>query len=362
MDYLKRLGNSLLAPLLALGLALAVTSIILVAFGSDVVMVFQQMWGYGSQASSIALILNLATTYYLSAVAVAIGFKMNLFNIGVNGQYLLGGMAAAAVAGHLSLPSYLAIPITIFVAIVVAGAWAGIAGWLKVSRGVSEVISTIMLNFIALGVISYTIIRTHVGEDISVNVRGTRTIPKSGWMPGFKLANSDTEVYGFIFVALLVGIGYWFVLNRTRFGYDLRASGMSPSAALASGVDSKKMIAVTMLISGGIAGLVALPDLLGSSHTYTLNFPTGFGFTGIAIALIGRNNPLGIAFGALLWAFLDVSSQQLDLVGVPQEIVTILQGVTVLAVVIAYEIVRRNKVKAQQRDVGLALANQEVGA
>jgi len=117
-----------------------------------------------------------------------------------------------------------------------------------------------------------------------------------------------------------------------------------------------------MLISGGIAGLVALPDLLGSSHTYTLNFPTGFGFTGIAIALIGRNNPLGIAFGALLWAFLDVSSQQLDLVGVPQEIVTILQGVTVLAVVIAYEIVRRNKVKAQQRDVGLALANQQAGA
>ena len=271
-------------------------------------------------------------------------------------------MAAAAVAGHLSLPAYLAIPITMLVAIVVAAAWAGIAGWLKVSRGVSEVISTIMLNFIALGVISYTIIRTNVGEDISINVRGTRMIPKSGWMPGFTLPNSDTEVYGFIFVALIVGIGYWFVLNRTRFGFDLRASGMSPSAAVASGVDSKKMIAVTMLISGGIAGLVALPDLLGSSHTYTLNFPTGFGFTGIAIALIGRNNPLGIAFGALLWAFLDVSSQQLDLVGVPQEIVTILQGVTVLAVVIAYEIVRRNKVKAQQRDVGLALANQEVGA
>jgi simple sugar transport system permease protein len=362
MNYLKRAGSSLLAPLLALALAMAVTSIILVAFGSDVGTVFQQMWLYGSQASSIALILNLATTYYLSAIAVAIGFKMNLFNIGVNGQYLLGGMAAAAVAGHLSLPGYLAIPITMLVAIVVAAAWAGIAGWLKVSRGVSEVISTIMLNFIALGIISYTIIRTNIGEEIAVNVRGTRKIPSSGQMPGFTFPNSDTEVYGFIFIALIVGIGYWFILNRTRFGYDLRASGMSPSAAVASGVDSKKMIAITMLISGGIAGLVALPDLLGSSHTYTLNFPNGYGFTGIAIALIGRNNPLGIAFGALLWAFLDVSSQQLDLVGVPQEIVTILQGVTVLAVVIAYEIVRRNKVKTQQRDVGLALANQEAGA
>jgi simple sugar transport system permease protein len=298
----------------------------------------------------------------LSAVAVAIGFKMNLFNIGVNGQYLLGGMAAAAVAGHLHLPGYLAIPITMVVAVVVAATWAGIAGWLKVSRGVSEVISTIMLNFIALGVISYTIVRTNIGEEIAINVRGTQVIPKSGWMPGFTFPNSNTEVYGFIFIAIAVGLGYWFVLNRTRFGFDLRATGMSPSAAVASGVDSKKMITVTMLLSGGIAGLVALPDLLGSSHTYTLNFPTGFGFTGIAIALIGRNNPVGIAFGALLWAFLDVSSQQLDLVGVPQEIVTILQGVTVLAVVIAYEIVRRNKVRAQQRDVGLALASQEAGA
>lgn len=362
MNYLRRASSSLVAPLLALVLAMAVTSIILVAFGSDVGTVFQQMWFYGSQASSIALILNLATTYYLSAIAVAIGFKMNLFNIGVNGQYLLGGMAAAAVAGHLSLPGYLAIPITMLVAIVVAALWAGIAGWLKVSRGVSEVISTIMLNFIALGIISYTIIRTNIGEEIAVNVRGTRKIPTSGQMPGFTFPNSDTQVYGFIFIALFVGIGYWFILNRTRFGYDLRASGMSPSAAVASGVDSKKMIAITMLISGGIAGLVALPDLLSSSHTYTLNFPNGYGFTGIAIALIGRNNPLGIAFGALLWAFLDVSSQQLDLVGVPQEIVTILQGVTVLAVVIAYEIVRRNKVKAQQRDVGLALATQEAGA
>ena len=362
MKLIRRLGESLLAPALALAFALVVTSIILTAFGANVVTVFAQMWDYGSQASSIALILNLMTTYYLSAVAVAIGFKMNLFNIGVNGQYLLGGMAAAAVAGHMSLPGYLAIPITMLVAMTVAALWAGIAGWLKVSRGVSEVISTIMLNYIAIGVISYIIVRTNVGEAIAFNVRGTRLIPPSGQMPGFTLPGSNTPVYGFIFVAIAVGIGYWFLLNRTRFGFDLRASGMSPSAAVASGVNSKKMTLYALLLSGAIAGLVALPDLLGSSHSYTLSFPTGYGFTGIAIALIGRNNPIGIAFGALLWAFLDVSSQQLDLIGVPQEIVTILQGVTVLAVVVAYELVRRNKVKSQQRNVGFALANQEAGA
>ena len=362
MKLLRKIGESLLAPALALAFALVVTSAILAAFGANVITVFTQMWDYGSQASAIALILNLMTTYYLSAVAVAIGFKMNLFNIGVNGQYLVGGMVAAAVAGHMSLPGYLAIPITILVAMAVAALWAGIAGWLKVSRGVSEVISTIMLNYIAIGVISYLIVRTNIGEAVAFNVRGTRTIPPSGQMPGFTLPGADTPVYGFIFIAIAVGIGYWFLLNRTRFGFDLRASGMSPSAALASGVNSKKMTLYAMLLSGAIAGLVALPDLLGSSHSYTLSFPTGYGFTGIAIALIGRNNPIGIAFGALLWSFLDVSSQQLDLIGVPQEIVTILQGVTVLAVVVAYELVRRNKVKAGQRSVGLALANQEAGA
>ena len=362
MTSKRKVIEALTAPVLALLIALTITSVILFAFGANVADVFSQMWAYGTKADSVALILNLATAYYLSAVAVAIGFKMNLFNIGVNGQYLLAAMVAAAVAGQLSLPRLLAIPVTIIVAIAVGASWAAIAGWLKVSRGVSEVISTIMLNFIALGIISFTIIRTNVGQDIGINIRGTKMIPESGQLPGFTLPGSDTEIYSFIFVAAFIGFAYWFMLNRTRFGFDLRATGMSPAAATASGVDIRRITFLTMLISGGIAGLVALPDLLGSTHTYTLNFPTGFGFTGIAIALLGRNNPLGIAFGALLWGFLDVSSQQLDLIGVPQEVVTILQGVTVLAVVIAYEIARRNKVRMQQQEVGAALAGSEGGA
>ena len=360
MSLKQKVSDSLLAPFMALAIALTVTSLILFAFGADVLLVLSQMWSYGTRADSIALILNLATAYYLSAVAVAIGFKMNLFNIGVNGQYLLAAMCAAAVAGNLNLPGFLAVPITITVAIVVGAAWAAVAGWLKVARGVSEVISTIMLNFIALGIISFTIIRTSIGQDIAVNVRGTKLIPESGQLPGIKLPGSNTEIYSFILIAVAVGFGYWFLLNRTLFGFDLRATGLSPTAAIASGVNNKRITFLTMLISGAIAGLVAMPDLLGSTHTYTLNFPTGFGFTGIAIALLGRNNPLGIAFGALLWGFLDISSQQLDLIGVPKEIVTILQGVTVLSVVIAYEIARRNKVRRQQREVGAALGGAEV--
>ena len=131
------------------------------------------------------------------------------------------------------------------------------------------------------------------------------------------------------------------LLGRTRFGFDLRATGLSETAAVASGVNVKRMIIVTMLISGGVAGLVGLPLLLGAAYTFAQDFQTGSGFAGIAIALLGRNNPIGIAIGALLWSFLDSRRRSSTSRACPKEIVTIMQGVIVLSVVIAYELVRR---------------------
>jgi simple sugar transport system permease protein len=125
---------------------------------------------------------------------------------------------------------------------------------------------------------------------------------------------------------------------------------------VASGVDVKKMIVYAMLLSGAIAGLVGMPQLLGSSYSYSLDFPTGLGFTGIAIALLGRNSPIGIAFAALLWSFLDNSSNSLEFEGVPKQAVLIMQGVIVLSVVIAYELVRRYRIRIVARDVGRQLA------
>ena len=124
---------------------------------------------------------------------------------------------------------------------------------------------------------------------------------------------------------------------------------------MASGVSVKRMVVRTMLLSGGVAGLVGMPLLLGESHAYASDFPAGYGFSGIAIALLGRNHPVGIAIGALLWSFLEQSAQILDLEGVPKEIVTIMQGVTVLSVVIAYELVRRFSLVQEQRRVGAEL-------
>ena len=303
--------------------------------------------------------LNLATIYFLSALAVSIGFKMNLFNIGVNGQYVLGALAAAVVASNLALPKIASVSISILAAMIVGALWAGISAWLKVARGVSEVISTIMLNFIAIGIISYIIVRTSIGTETSLNVRGTKQIPESGMLRGIAFLDPGTPIYGFFFISIVIGIGYWFLLNRTRFGFDLRATGKSASAARTSGVQSNRMIYVTMLLSGAVAGLVGLPYLLGDTGTYSLQFPTDWGFTGIAIALLGRNNPIGIALGAILWAFLDISSGQLILEGVPREISTIMQGLIVIVVVISYEVVRRYQVKSEQTNVAKALAKQE---
>jgi simple sugar transport system permease protein len=158
-------------------------------------------------------------------------------------------------------------------------------------------------------------------------------------------------VLGFFAIAVALGVVYWFLLGRTRFGFDLRATGWNPSAAVASGVDARRMILLTMLISGAVAGLINLPRMLGETHTYTEGFAS-IGFTGIAVALLGRNHPVGMAFGAFLWGFLARSQIILDLNEIPKEIVLIMQGVTVFAVVIAYELANRIGAVAQQRRVG----------
>ncbi len=231
-----------------------------------------------------------------------------------------------------------------------------IAGVLKATRGVSEVISTIMLNTIATGLGAYLLAQWAVPIAGGNNI-GTPPIAESAHIPGVALIpGSSLKVFGLIFLAVAVGIGFHVLLNKTRFGFDLRATGRSEQAAVASGVNVKRMVVYAMLISGGMAGLIGMPQLLGEAYSYSLNFQAGLGFTGIAIALLGRNNPVGIAFGALLWGFLDVSANILDLHQISPEIVTIMQGVIVLSVVIAYELAHRYSVVAEQKRVSRELA------
>ena len=352
----RRILMAIAAPLLAVVVAVVVTSLILIVAKDPV----GQVWSTILSAPKprvLSAIINAATVYYLSAVAVAIGFKMNLFNIGVDGQYRIAAFFAALVAGQGWLPGPLNILLGLIVAVVAGGLWAAIAGLLKVWRGVSEVISTIMLNAIATALVAFLLRKVAI-ESGGSNVVQTKPLPESSQVPGFNLIpGSSREVYGLIILAVLVGIAYWFVLNKTRFGFDLRATGASETAAVASGVKVKRMVALSMIISGGAAGLVGMPLLFGQDYSYGSTFQPGLGFAGIAIALLGRNHPIGIALAALLWSFLDQQSNALQIqAAVSDKLVLVIQGVIVLSVVIAYEIVRRANVRIEQRRVAARLA------
>ncbi len=352
---MTRLLLNLMAPVLALLAAFAITSLVLVIARDPVGQVWSTILAV-PETRNLANIINNATVLYFSGLAVAVGFRMGLFNIGVDGQYRTAAFAAAAVAGQAWLPGPLNTVLAVVTAVAVGAAWAGIAGLLRATRGVSEVISTIMLNFISTGLVAYLLRRVAVREEGS-NIVATREIPEGSRVPGIPLSDAPgVEVYGFVVVAVLAGVGYSFLLNRTRFGFDLRATGMSNTAAVASGINVKRMIVTAMLVSGGLAGLVGLPILLGDAYSYGSTFQSGLGFAGIAIALLGRNHPVGIALGALLFAFLDEQSNPLQILAdVSPDIVAITQGVIVLTVVISYEVVRRYRLRLEQRHVAEAL-------
>ncbi|MEV0603363.1 ABC transporter permease [Streptomyces sp. NPDC050315] len=350
-----KLTLGIAAPVLAIVAALVITSVIILATGKDPLHAYAVMVDFGSKSDSQVWIINKAVPYYLSALAVAIGFRMNLFNIGVDGQYRIAAFFAAVVGGALTLPGFLQIPIIIIVAMLVGSVWAGIAGVLKTTRGVSEVITTIMLNSIAAAVIGYFLQEGRLAVKDG-NLFHTPNIPASSHF--FTIPTQPDPLDGFLVVAAVVGVAYWFVLGRTRFGFDLRTVGRSESAAQAGGVSVKRMVITSMLLSGAAAGLIGMPTLLGVSYNYGTDFPVGIGFTGIAIALLGRNHPLGMAAGALLWGFLERTGTQLEFEDYEQEIVGVMQGVIVLCVVIAYEVVRRYGLRIQQRKVGEELAAQ----
>lgn len=351
------------APILAVISAALVCSLVLLGSGANPLKVYALMIDYGTSPSSIVAIVDKWSVFFLAGIAGAIGFKMLLFNIGIDGQYRMATFTAAVVGGAVVLPAPLHIALVIVTGMLVGGLWAAIAGWLKVKRGVSEVISTIMLNAIATGLIAYLLNPARLGHQAEgSNNISTKKFAESAHLPGIPFLGG--EIYGMTVVAILAGVVYWVVLNRTRFGFDLRASGLSLRAAQVSGVSSRRMILVTIVVSGAVAGLVGMPQLIGGSHAYTLDFPAGYGLAGLAIALLGRNHPVGVAAAAFLWAFIERSGQILDINNVPKEIVTIMQGTIVICVVVAYEIVRRFESRQQHRAAGRAerAAEQKVVA
>jgi general nucleoside transport system permease protein len=346
---LRRVGMNLLAPISAIVVAMIITSILIVLSGGSATDFLSVIFSVPEHRLIVNMV-NQSALIYMSGLAAAIGFRMNLFNIGVEGQYRVASYGAATLAGAAIFPGVLNIIIPILFAIVLGAAWAGIAGLLKVTRGVSEVISTIMLNAIAVTLTGYLLDKN--GQHVGNGVR-TTPIPESSHVPGWTpFAKADGQIWTLGLLAVVLGVGFWVLLNKTRFGFDLRATGQSQTAAVASGVNVGRMVVYSMLLSGAIAGLIWLPALYGASYSYGTTFQAGLGFTGIAVALLGRNQPVGIIFGAILFAFLNEQANRLTFeTDVSVNVVQITQGIIVLSVVVAYEVVRRYRIRLEERAV-----------
>lgn len=367
----ERLAHRLMlasaAPVAAVVIAVVLSSIVLLISGSNPLAAYADMVQHASKLETQVDILNRATPLYLSGVAAAIGFRMNLFNIGVEGQYLLAFIVSAHLGAQVELPAPLHIAFILVVAMAVGGAFSGAAGVLKVTRGVNEVISTIMLNAVVIsGLAAWWVVAWQAGGEISATGGrvGTEPIAESGLMPDI---NGWLEVFtreielgkkltGMLVVAVLVGIVYHVILNRTVFGFDLRSSGANPFAAHVGGISPKRMVVVAMTLSGAVAGLVGMTELMETGY-YPSNYISLLGFIGIAVALLGRNHPAGVAVAALIFAFLDVSSGILQISGAAsREIVEIMKGVIILTAVIAYEVVRRIREREEAAAAASAMA------
>jgi simple sugar transport system permease protein len=348
----RKILYAIAAPVIAAVIALAIGAIVLIASGKNPAEVYSEMVDYLMSWDSLVATLNRTGWFYVAGVAVAIGFKMNLFNIGVDGQYRLAAVCAAAAGAAMngwSIPGVLQITLIIIVAMAVGGAYAAIPGALKVKRGVNEVVATIMLNSIATGITALMLAR-HWRDPESELVRQTRQIDERAWLPTIDIQGSELQAW--VFFAAAIGVIFYILVYRTRFGFDLRVSGMNPAAARSSGVNPNAMVMKTIVLSGIVAGLIGMGPLLNEFHQYADQFPITLGFTGISVALLGRNSPVGIAFGALVFAGIERASQILNTLEppVPQSIGRILQGVILIVAVIVYEVVRRYAEAATVRE------------
>ena len=356
---LQRMLVTSASSLIAVFVALCICAVILLITGKDPVEAYRTLFGAAGETKVLQGALNRATPLMISAAAVAIGFKMNLFNIGVEGQMRVALLTTAVAGAAVDLPAPLHILFCFVIAMGTGAIWAAFAGWLKVKRGVNEVISTIMLNFVALSLVAWAFDSFFKIEssDGGLLVK-TEELPTSAWFPDIV----DRSLNDMFIIAILVLVLFYVLVWKTKFGFQLRASGANPGASRVTGVNPKRMVMISMLLSGALAGLVGMRALLGDVHAYQNNLAEQQGFNGIAVALLGRNHPLGIFISALLFGYLGEASGRLQLIDIPKEITTIMTGIIVLAVVVINEAVKRWDDRRIQHKAALALETVAVPA
>jgi len=294
---------------------------------------------------AIANTLWRSTPLILTGLAVALPFRAGLFNIGAEGQLLMGGFTAGVVGFYFtSLPAFIHLPFAIIAGMFVGGLWGGLPGFLKAKMDVHEVIATIMLNHIAIALtINYGI---NLFRD--TGRPATPRIMKSAAMFNFNnmnkysfledlplsdlLSSPAIRIHLNFFLALIAAVILWYLLFKTTLGYEMRAVGFNPDGAEYGGINASKGIITAMFISGAVAGLAGVGEVLGTHFSFMQGMDAGYGFTGIAVALIGQTHPIGVILGGILFGALAQGGLEMQFSGIPSEIVMLIQALVIFFV------------------------------
>ncbi len=355
IDTIAKPVDALIIPILNLLTAFFIAGLVIIAIGFNpfeaLKYIFMGAFGYVNNIYEAikALILgkmalkdfpffeftNFANTIYFTTnfifagLAVAIAFQARLFNIGGEGQALMGGVGATTIVLLLDhhLPGFILIPLAVIGAMITGGLWGLLAGWLQAYRNAHIVITTIMLNFIGSSVVVYLLANFMQAEGGAPETRR--------FLPSAQISSLNDWIYSpanlSFLLALFLCFFYWFYVWRTRWGYELRAIGKNEHASTYAGINYKKQILLVMAVSGAFAGLVAINTVLGSTHSLKNGFPAGAGFIGIAVALMGRNHPIGIIFAALLFGVMQQGGFELrfNMPGISNYVVSMLMGLVI---------------------------------
>ena len=339
MDKMPRWADVVLIPLISLLLAAVLSGLVILAIGEDPIAALRLMisgalgstygWGYT---------LYYATNFIFTGLAVSVAFHARLFNIGGEGQAMLGGLGVALVALYLPLPHWsLALIVAVAGAAAFGALWALLPAWLQAKRGSHIVITTIMFNFIAAALLNYLLVN-------SLRPKGamdpaTARFPEAVRMPilydllaPFGISFSKAAPANIsLLVALLACVLVWVLIWRTRLGYEIRALGHSETAAKYAGINPVRTTVIAMLISGGLAGAMAINNVMGEAERLVMGAVEGAGFIGIAVALMGRNHPFGVVLAALLFGFLYQGGGELALwTKIPRELIVVIQALVIL--------------------------------
>jgi len=329
-----------LIPVINIAAAFIVSGLVILVVGENPIdaltIMLRGAFGY---EEGIGYTLYYTTNFIFTGLAVAIAFHAGLFNIGGEGQAYIGGLGVglACLAFDSSLPLIAILPIAILGGALFGGAWAAVPAYLQAYRGSHIVITTIMFNFIASAVMVYLLVNVMIQPgQMSPE---TREFTPEAWLPfmhevlgalGIETARSPLNL-SFV-LALICCVLVWVFIWRTRWGYAIRVTGHNETAAVYAGIDPKRIIILSMCLSGALAGLVGMNEIMGVQHRLLLDFTAGYGFTGIAVSLMGRNHPVGIVLAALLFGALYQGGAELDFEfsTITRDMVLVIQGLVIL--------------------------------